>query len=297
MPVIFRLVLPALIALCGFAGGGAHAQQLQPVPALTAHVIDTTGTLSNDEKEALDTRLADFEHLKGSQVVFLLVSSTQPEDIASYANRVGNAWKIGRKGVGDGLLLVVAKADRKVRIEVAKTLEGAIPDLAAKNIIDDAVTPHFKTGDYAGGLGAAADQILALINGEPLPPPQKPDSTRPNNGVDWVNLAILLFFAVPVAGALFKRILGPKLGALVLGAGVGVLTLFVTSSLLIAGIAAFVALLMTLSSLSGIVRSSGAGGLGGIGSGGWSSRGGSSGGGFSSGGGGNFGGGGASGNW
>ncbi|CAN5426870.1 hypothetical protein BH11PSE7_BH11PSE7_35600 [soil metagenome] len=267
------------------------------MPALTAHVIDSTGTLSNDEKEALDTRLADFEHLKGSQIVFLLVSSTQPEDIASYANRVGNAWKIGRKGVGDGLLLVVAKEDRKVRIEVAKTLEGAIPDLAAKNIIDDAVTPRFKAGDYAGGLGAAADQILALINGEPLPQPQNTGSTMANDGVDWVSLAVLLFFAVPVAGALFKRILGPKWGALVLGTGVGVLTLFVTSSVLIASIAAFVALLMTFSSLSGIVRSSGAGGLGGISSGGWGGGGGGSGGGFSSGGGGNFGGGGASGNW
>jgi uncharacterized protein len=118
----------------------------------------------------LKAKLAALEAAKGSQVVVLMLPTTAPEDIASYANRVGNTWKIGRKGVGDGVLLIVAKDDRKVRIEVAKTLEGAIPDLAAKQIIDQALTPRFKVGDYAGGLDAAVEQLAARIKGEPLPP-------------------------------------------------------------------------------------------------------------------------------
>ncbi len=127
----------------------AQAQNLQPIPALTAHVIDTTGTLGAG-RESIEDKLGAFERAKGSQIVVLMVPTTQPEDIASYANRVANTWKIGRKGVGDGLLLIVAKDDRKLRIEVAKTLEGAIPDLAAKQIIDDAISPRFRAGDYAG---------------------------------------------------------------------------------------------------------------------------------------------------
>jgi hypothetical protein len=146
------------IAFSGWLGllaaAGAWAQPLQPVPALVTPVIDTTGTLQAPQKAALEAKLSALEAAKGSQVVLLMVPTTAPEDIASYANRIGNAWKIGRKGVGDGVLLVVAKDDRKVRIEVAKTLEGAIPDLAAKQIIDEALTPRFKQGDYAGGLDA-----------------------------------------------------------------------------------------------------------------------------------------------
>ncbi|MBC7434778.1 MAG: TPM domain-containing protein [Bdellovibrionales bacterium] len=295
-----RSLLPALALLFGLMSWGALAQDLLQVPALTGHVIDITGTLSSGEKEALETRLTEFERAKGSQLVFLMVPSTQPEDIASYANRVGNAWKIGRKGVGDGLLLVVAKTDRKLRIEVAKTLEGAVPDLAAKNIIDSAITPRFKAGDYAGGLNAAADHLIARINGEPLPAPQSTGAGEADGSFDWVNLAVLLFFAVPVAGSMINRLLGRKVGALVLGGGVGAIALFITSSLLIAGIAAFAALVMSLfTGLSGLSRGGGLAGLGGLGAGGWSggSGGSSSGGGFSSGGGGDFGGGGASGDW
>jgi uncharacterized protein len=115
-----------------------------PVPALTARVIDQTGTLDAIQRKGLDDKLAAFEQKKGSQIVVLMVPTTQPEDIASYANRVGNAWKIGRKDVGDGILVIVAKDDRKMRIEVAKTLEGAVPDLAAKQIIDEAMKPRFR---------------------------------------------------------------------------------------------------------------------------------------------------------
>ncbi|MCJ0764621.1 TPM domain-containing protein [Variovorax terrae] len=298
------------IALASFALA-AWAQPLQPIPALTAHVLDTTGTLQASQQQALEARLAAFEQAKGSQLVILMVPTTQPEDIAAYANRVGNAWKIGRQGVGDGLILLVAKNDRKVRIEVAKTLEGAVPDLAAKQVIDEAITPNFRKGDYAAGLDAAVDQLTARISGEALPAPQAPAGTATRHhgspldeGFDWMDLAVFLFFAVPIGGAVLRSLLGRKLGALVTGGGVGVLALAITSSLFVAGLAAMVALLFALFSSftptlpAGRGRGGfggGWGGSGGGGGGGWSSGGG--GGGFSSGGGGDFGGGGASGDW
>ena len=166
--VRIRQALTALLLLVG-ALFGAHAQGLLPVPALDARVIDQTGTLSAAQREALEAKLKAFEEQKGSQIVMLMVPTTQPEDIASYANRVGNAWKIGRKEVGDGILVVVAKNDRKMRIEVAKTLEGAVPDIAAAHIIDDAMKPRFRQNDFAGGLDAAADQLIARVKGEALP--------------------------------------------------------------------------------------------------------------------------------
>lgn len=272
------------------------------VPALSSHVVDTTGTLGAEQVQQLERKLKAFEQTRGAQIVLLLVPTTQPEDIASYANRVANSWKVGRKDIGDGLLVIVAKEERKVRIEVAKTLEGAIPDLAARRIIDQAITPRFRQGDFAGGLDAAVDQIMARISGEALPTPSsEPD--RGKAGFQWMDLAIFVFFAVPVLGAVARNILGPKLGPLATGGAIGALALFITSSLLIAGLAAVVALLFTL--FSSFARSSGGTGWGSGSAGGWSSgagaggfgggRGGS--GGFSSGGGGDFGGGGASGDW
>lgn len=303
MPVLQRLSNRLLrqlsLARCGLAGlvGGlllilspAFAQLA--VPALTAHVVDTTGTLSGAQVQQLESRLSAFEQSRGAQVVLLLVPTTQPEDISSYANRVANTWKIGRKEIGDGLLVVVAKTDRKVRIEVAKTLEGAIPDLAAMRIIDEAITPRFKQGDFAGGLDAAVDQITALIAGEALPDP-KSSPRRGNGDFQWSDLAIFMFFAVPLLGRVARSILGQKFGTLATGAAVGGLALLITSSLLIASLAAVVALLFTL--FSNFARSSGGSGWGAGGAGGWGS--GSGGGGFSSGGGGDFGGGGASGDW
>lgn len=289
------------IAFSGWLGllaaAGAWAQPLQPVPALVTPVIDTTGTLQAPQKAALEAKLSALEAAKGSQVVLLMVPTTAPEDIASYANRIGNAWKIGRKGVGDGVLLVVAKDDRKVRIEVAKTLEGAIPDLAAKQIIDEALTPRFKQGDYAGGLDAAVDQLAARIKGEPLPAVGPPvgdtGASAGGDGFQWWDLAIFLFVAVPVVGGFVKRIFGRGLGSLLTGGAVGAVALLVTSSMVVAAVAGLLAMLFTLlaSLPSGGARSGGWGG-----GGGWSG-GGSGGGGFSSGGGGDFGGGGASGDW
>ncbi|MEP6965658.1 MAG: TPM domain-containing protein, partial [Polaromonas sp.] len=190
---------------------GAWAQGVQPVPPLTAHVMDNTGTLNAQQQAALEAKLSAFEQSRGAQVVMLMVPTTQPEDIAAYAQRIGDSWKIGRKNIGDGLLLVVAKNDRRVRIETTKALEGAIPDLAASQIIDEAITPRFKQGDYAGGLDAAADQIMARISGENLPAPaQNQGGRRGKAGFDWTNLAIFLFIAVPIGGRVLSSVLGRK---------------------------------------------------------------------------------------
>ena len=303
--MLLRLFASCWLSLLALLATPSHAQGVLPIPALTGHVIDTTATLSATQLEALEAKLTAFEASSGAQVVVLMVPTTQPEDIASYANRVGNAWKIGRKEVGDGLILLVAKNDRKLRIEVAKTLEGAIPDLAASNIINDAITPRFKQGDFAGGVDAGVDQIMALVKGETLPAP-KARATQQADGFDWQQLLIFAVFAVPIGGAIARSMFGAKLGSVVIGGAVGALAWLVSASLLMAGVAGVVALLFTLlsrwgsSSLGGGLGGlgGGLGGVGGFGGGGFRSGGrNSGGGGFSSGGGGNFGGGGASGGW
>ena len=288
------------LALCLL--GGAQAQALLPVPALDARVIDQTGTLDAAQRQALDAKLAAFEQQKGSQIVVLMVPTTQPEDIASYANRVANDWKIGRRAVGDGVLLIVAKDDRKMRIEVAKTLEGAVPDIAAAQIIDDAMKLRFRDNDFAGGLNAAADQLIARISGEALPEVERRDDARSGGfGFDWESLAIFLFFAVVVGAPIARRIFGARLAPFVMALGVGGVAMAITATVLVAAIAGIAALVVTLMAGVGPLVSSGrrGGGFGGgwtTGGGGWSG-GSSSGGGFSSGGGGDFGGGGASGDW
>lgn len=302
-PIRHALIAIVLIALWP-AFGLAQAQPLA-VPPLTGHVIDQTGTLSANDTQALEGQLVALEKSRGSQVVVLMVPTTAPEDIAAYANRVGNQWKIGRRDVGDGVLVVVAKNDRKMRIEVAKSLEGAIPDIAAARIIDGAMKPRFQQGDFAGGLGAAVTQIGARIAGEALPAPaatSSPAAGGSSHGLfDWTDFAIFLFFGVMVAGPLARSLLGAALGGLAVGGGVGALAFMFTSNLLLSVGAGVIALLYTwlFGGSSGPISL----GHGGGGSGGWSS--GSSGGfssssdsgGFSSGGGGDFGGGGASGDW
>ncbi|MDB5930091.1 MAG: hypothetical protein JWR60_1798 [Polaromonas sp.] len=309
-----RQLAALLLALwLPLAGLAAWAQAVQPVPALTAHVMDSTGTLTAAQQAALEAKLTAFEQSRGAQVVVLMVLTTQPEDIAAYAQRIGDSWKIGRQSIGDGLLLVVAKNDRTVRIETTKALEGAIPDLAASRIIETAITPRFRQGDFAGGLDAGTDQIMALITGEKLPAPQQGNARQRggSGGFDWTTLAVFLFFAVPIGGRVLSSVLGRKVGSLATGGAVGVLAWLFTSSLVIGVLAMLAGTVFALvSGLGGLAtgRSSGwggggfgggglgggfGGGLGG-GFGGGGSRGG---GGFSSGGGGNFGGGGASGSW
>lgn len=288
-------LLPALALL---AHAAALAQGLQPVPELRARVIDRSATLDAAQLRALEAKLAAFEAERGSQIVVLLLPTTAPEDIAAYAWRVADAWKIGRREIGDGILLVVAKDDRKVRIEVARALEGAVPDLAAYRIIDRLITPAFRAGDFAAGLDAGVEGLMALIRGEDLPLPARQDT-----GGDFAfeDLAAFLFVAVPVLGSILIGVFGRKLGAIATGGAIGVVAKLITGSLVLAGIAGVIAAVFAL------VLATGASGRGG-GSGGFhrgsgpviwgGGRGGSGrGGGFRSGGGGSFGGGGASGGW
>jgi uncharacterized protein len=301
-----RVLAAVLLAATAWAGlaAGAWAQGLLPVPTLTARVIDQTQTLAEPERADLEAKLAAFEQRKGSQMVVLMVPTTQPEDIASYANRVGNAWKIGRKDVGDGILVIVAKNDRKMRIEVAKTLEGAVPDLAAIRIIDEEMKPRFRNNDFAGGLNAAVARLIGLVDGEALPAPSSGSDERADDGIDWENLAIFLFVGVFIGAPIVRSIVGKKLGSVVMGGGIGVIAFFITTSIVIAVLAGLAALMVSLFSAVAATapgrRGGGGGGFGGWsgggGGGGWSSGGGG-GGGFSSGGGGDFGGGGASGDW
>lgn len=292
-------------ALLLVAAGAARAQDVLPVPALAGRVIDQTNTLTPAQQQALSDKLAAIETKRGSQIVVLLVPSTQPEDIASYAQRVADAWKVGRLAVGDGLVIVVAKNDRKLRIEVAKALEGAVPDLAAKRIISEVITPAFRAGDFAGGLNAGVDRLDALIAGEGLPEPNATHdgANRGERGLDLQDLPMFLFVAVPIIGTVLSSALGRKLGALATGVVAGGMGWWLTASVLAAAGAALVALVLVGvmgSGLGGRRRGGGPviwGGGGGGGGGGWSGGGSSDGGGFSSGGGGDFGGGGASGDW
>ena len=286
-------LLPCLMLVL-LLGSPAWAQDLQPVPALNGRVVDLAGLLSSAERAGLEKKLADFESQSGSQIVVLTLRSTAPEDIASYAQRVGDAWKIGRRKVGDGLLIVVAKDDRRVWIAPAKALEGAVPDLAAKKIIDRSITPAFKKGDYGAGLDAGVDGLIARIRGEDLPAPRTLDSSA----ISWENLSLFFFVGVPVVGGLLTGVLGRKLGSLATAGATGALAGWLSTSVLLGGLAGLIALVMV--GLLGIGSSGGRGGRGGPpviwgggGGGGFSSRGG----GFSSGGGGDFGGGGAGGKW
>ncbi|WP_036236421.1 YgcG family protein, partial [Methylibium sp. T29-B] len=235
----------ASLALALLVGpwSASSAQDLRPVPVLSASVIDQTGTLTRAQVSALEAKLAAFEREAGSQLVVLIVATTQPEDIAAYAQRVGESWKIGRREVGDGLIVLVAKDDRKVRIEVAKALEGAVPDLAARQIIDRALTPAFRAGDFAGGLNAAVDQLAARIRGEALPAPGSV-SKAPQSGAQWQDFAMFFLLAVPIAGAVLTGVLGRKLGTLATSVGAGGLAWAVSASLLIGGAAALVALVL-----------------------------------------------------
>jgi len=310
-----RRLLLLLLALWALLLGAAPAaaQDVQPVPPLVGRVIDRTATLSAAQVSALEGKLAAFEAASGPQVVVLLVPRTAPEDIASYAQRVADTWKIGRRAVGDGLLLVVAKDDRAVRIEVAKALEGAIPDLAARQVIDRAIVPAFRNGDYAGGLNAGLDQLMARIRGEGLPAPVAPRGNA-QPGLQLDQLGMFLFVGVPILGTVLTGLFGRKLGALLTAGAAGGLGWWFTASLLLAagaGIAALVVVgvLGIGSALRGAglgrrgglphIGGWGGGGYGGGSGGGFGGFGGGSsgGGGFSSGGGGDFGGGGASGRW
>jgi uncharacterized protein len=287
MKVARHLVLALL--LCWAAVAVADVA----VPQLTARVTDQTGTLSAAEISSLDQKLAAFEARKGSQIAVLIVLTTQPEDIAQYSIRVVEQWKLGRKGVDDGVLLLVAKDDRRLRIEVGYGLEGVLPDVTANRIINEIITPKFQQGDFDGGIDAGVDRIIKVIDGEPLPAP-KPRNNVNQGSWDEIGQAFPVFLILTiVVGGILRQAFGRLPGSLVTGGGVAIVAWLFVGFWAVAIIAGLIAFFFTLVG-DAIPLSGGGGGYGG-GRGG-SSWGGGSGGGFS-GGGGSFGGGGASGSW
>jgi len=298
------ILLLAWAGLFSFAAGAAEPRLPDgtlAVPPL-ARVTDSTGTLNAGQRQALEQKLAAFESARGTQIAVVIVGSTQPEPISDFAQRIGDAWKIGRHDVGDGLLLVVAKDDRRVWIAVAKALEGAVPDNAAARVIREQITPRFRQGDFAGGIGAALDSIFRLIEGEGLPAP----SSRPSQGAGPDGIEMLLpFIMVGVLFAVMMRTLFGVPGAMLAGVGTGVVSGWMLSSLALGVLAGAAALMIGLAARSGgggRVAGGRRGGTvflpGGFGGGGGSRGGGGfGGGGWSSGGGGDFGGGGAGGSW
>jgi uncharacterized protein len=258
------------------------------VPELSRRVTDLAATLSPEQVAALESRLAEFEARKGSQIAVLVVPTTQPEDIAQFGIRVADRWKIGREKVDDGVILIIARNDRTMRLEVGYGLEGVIPDAVARRVIAETIAPHFRAGDFHGGIDAGVTQLIGLIEGEPLPPP--PAARGGGGDAPFV----LLVVGGLVAGLLLSLLMSrPAAGGIAaLGSGaVGAMVLGLTPLLLL--IVVFVFAGVVAGSRRGGGWSSGGGGFGG---GGWPGGGGFGGGSWGGGGGG-FGGGGASGSW
>jgi uncharacterized protein len=266
------------------------------IPPLKGRVTDLTGTFSPAEKVQLEQKLADLEATKGSQVAVLILPSTQPETIEQYSIRVADAWKLGRKGVDDGALLVVAKQDRAVRVEVGYGLEGVLPDAIAKRIVEEKIIPQFRQGNFAAGINAGTDQIIKVIEGESLPPPpQARRGAAPAESSGFLDNLIFIFIILLIAGKVLQSLFGRFIGATIMGASAGFLGWLLFSSIIAGLIIAVLAFLMGLfGSPGGGFYHGGRGGW--YGGGGFGDRGGGGGGGFS-GGGGSFGGGGASGRW
>ncbi|MBK6630451.1 MAG: TPM domain-containing protein [Betaproteobacteria bacterium] len=282
-----RFAARLLLALWLSAAGtlGLAADDLVAVPALKAHVTDLAGLLSGNQATALEARLAQFEKVHGSQIAILLVPTTQPEAIESYAIRVAEAWKIGRTGIEDGILLLVARNDRTLRIEVGRGLEGVLPDAVAKRIITEVIEPRFGEGDFFGGLQDGVMRIEAVLAGEPLPPPQERARGAPSADI-WESLVPLAMLFVFVAGGLLRALFGRLLGGAVAGGVAFLGGWLLLGSVSLALLVAVVVFFLTLLGVAGVGGMRGLGGRGGFGGGG----------GFSGGGGG-FGGGGASGRW
>lgn len=267
----------------------------QDIPPLKSRVTDVTNTLTQQEKNSIEAKLAAFEQEKGAQIAVLIVPTTAPETIEQYSIRVVEAWKLGRKGVDDGVLLLVAKNDKKLRLEVGYGLEGVLPDAIAKRIISEVIAPHFKQGNFAGGITAGIDAMLKVIGGESLPAPQK-RSKRSKDGFNGMDKFVMVFFVVLFSGAIgnaiFRRLFGKHLGGVFTFSLAAVVVWFLLASLLWAIIVGFVSVFVSLAMAGG--TGGGYYGGGGFGGGGF---GGSSGGDSFSGGGGDSGGGGASGDW
>lgn len=276
---VFLLCLLPLLAAAGAANG------LVAIPPLDSRVTDLTNTLSPEQRATLENRLAEFEAQKGSQIAVLMVPTTEPEAIEQYSIRVVDQWKLGREDVDDGILILVAKDDRRMRIEVGYGLEGVIPDAIAKRIIAEIMVPHFRQGDYYGGINAAVDSLIQLIGGEPLPapPPQQAGGSS-----SWQGMLPILLFGGLIVGGIMRAMFGSFFGGAATGGLIGAAVWVLGGGLIVAIVLAIIAFVLTMSGGMGFLPMMGGGG-GGFGRGGDF-------GGFSGGGGG-FGGGGASGDW
>lgn len=274
-----KQILAFLLAL--LLVGAAQAEVA--VPPLVHRVTDLTATLDAQQTQALESRLAAFETQKGAQLAVLIVPTTQPETIEQFGIRVVEAWKLGRKGVDDGALLLVAKDDRALRIEVGYGLEGALNDATAHRIVDEVIVPRFKRGEFYPGIESGTAAMMQVINGEPLPPPKR---AAASGAYDIESLLFIGFGLVVVVGGMLRALLGRFPAAMLMGGGLGVLAWLTVAPLLIA-------LLVGLMAFVFVLLGGGGRGFGGYGGGGF---GGTRGGGFGGGGGG-FGGGGASGRW
>ncbi len=270
-----------VILLALLLSGAAHAEV--KLPPLTQRVTDLTSTLDAQQTQTMEARLAEFEKNKGAQIAVLIVPTTQPESIEQFGIRVVEAWKLGRKGVDDGALLIVAKDDHSLRIEVGYGLEGALNDATANRIIDEIIVPRFKRGDFYSGIETGTAAMMQVVNGEPLPPPRRAAASGKYN---IESLLFVAFGLVMVVGGMLRAMLGRFPAAMLMGGVLGLLAWLTVAPLLVALLAGAAAFIFVL--LGGGGR--GFGGFGG-GSGGFGG-----GGGFSGGGGG-FGGGGASGRW
>lgn len=288
----------ALLWLLALAGSCVLAADQVPVPTLTAPVTDLTGTLTVEQRSALESTLRAYESRKGSQIAILIVATTQPESIEQFSIRVVDAWKLGRKGVDDGVLLTVAKNDRTLRIEVGRGLEGVLTDATSNRIIRNVIAPRFRDGDFYAGLSEGVTRIMQVIDGESLPEPGDRNGTVRDDEkqIPWP----FLILAVVVGGSVLRAVIGRLGAAGVTGAGVGLLMwLFVGTVLgaLVAGLFAFIFVLLGGGGRRGWWTGPGGFGGGGFGGGGFGGGGFGSGGGGWSGGGGGFSGGGSSGRW
>ena len=281
MHALIRLF--GILALVFAAMAGAVAEV--SVPALKARVTDLTGTLASAQVATLEAELRAFEQRKGSQIAVLMLSSTQPETIEQYSIRVAERWKIGRARVDDGVILVIAKNDQRLRLEVGYGLEGAIPDVVAKRLIREVIAPHFLANDFYGGISDGARTLMKLIDGEKLPPPAHSISSTAGtstNSEDYQSIIAVLLVVAVVAGGILKAIFGRLFGSALTGVAAGIVAWLLAGAI---GMAAIAGVLAFLVALLGIGRGVLPGGFGGGGGGGFG------------GGGGGFGGGGASGSW
>lgn len=288
-----------IISMAGFLAPVAAATgDFADIPALKARVTDTTGTLAAPDKARIEAMLSAFEKSKGAQIVVLMVPTTQPEAIEQYSIRVAEKWKIGRKQVNDGIVMIVAKNDRKLRIEVGYGLEGAVPDALAKRIISEVISPRFRSNDYAGGIEEGVSRLIGLVNGESLPEPKQSWSASGERSAGKSGAGITegwfvgAFFFAFLVGGLLRKVFGRFFGALISGGGFGALAFMLLGGVfwpLLLGLFAFI-----LALFAGLNLPGGGSSGGGFSSGSdWSSGGSDS----FSGGGGDFGGGGASGDW